>query len=287
MTPSRALVAGETIVIATRHSMLAGNRFLYPFDYEFIESVQTGPINRTVSAGVQPDGGVKNVRAGGRVSGNSTSTLLGSNATYTPTTWVDLDQFIAISAIVNANVPSTSGGLQFQFRVADPTNVDNPPLVTDLPHFIAPRSYAGNSLGASFRVDKPAAKWGRVVYVNATAAQTGSWLLAVNLETSSLSTSVQIAAPENIITARKTVGTSAVQLDSTALTDRLSVEVLMISTNPANSRIFVAFDNTVTTGTGRPVDLGESWRLDLSSVKQIWAIGSTSGLTCQITQIGE
>ncbi len=41
MEPSRPLVAGETIVIATRHSKQSGNKFLFPLDYDFLEDVQT------------------------------------------------------------------------------------------------------------------------------------------------------------------------------------------------------------------------------------------------------
>ncbi len=286
--PSRPLVAGETLVVSTRHSLQTGNKFLYPLDYAFLESIQTAGLMRTISASVQPDGSVVNERAGGRVPENYTEAILIANDNFTPV-WVNMDQAIAVSALIRANVASASGGVQFQFRAADPADPELVPDIADPPHYIAPRTYNGGSVGVSFRVDKPAAKWGRVAYFNSTTGQ-ASMLMSVNLETSSLSTDVQIAAPDNMITKPVTIGTSPVQLDSTQLIGRLSSEFYSDATNTNNQRIFIGHDNTVTTSgstRGRPVENGTPYRFDLSLNKQVWAVASTANMTGQFTQIGK
>ncbi len=61
LEPTRALVAGETIVIASRHSKLSGNKFLYPLDYVFLETAQTSPVVQSFQKGLDLAGNSKNI----------------------------------------------------------------------------------------------------------------------------------------------------------------------------------------------------------------------------------
>lgn len=105
--PSRALAAGETIVVTTRHSLDVGNRFLYPLDYAFLEAVQTSTISRVLAAGVQPDGDVVNAKADGTVwefSGNINAAQSQESPVFDSDGWSQIEIVIAA-----ANVSGTDG----------------------------------------------------------------------------------------------------------------------------------------------------------------------------------
>jgi hypothetical protein len=72
-----------------------------------------------------------------------------------------------------------------------------------------------------------------------------------------------------ILPSLETVGTSAVQLVSSALANRKEVVVC----NDSNQAVYLGGDNTVTTGSGYPLYPGDEIRLPLGPTAQLWAIG--------------
>lgn len=93
MTPSRALVAGEAIVVATRHSLQAGNKFLYPMNYKSVMDAQVATITRSVLVGFRQDGTAVNTRASSTSDANSSTTNIptGSGNGFIGSAWIDLE----------------------------------------------------------------------------------------------------------------------------------------------------------------------------------------------------
>lgn len=88
-------------------------------------------------------------------------------------------------------------------------------------------------------------------------------------------------------TTRRTVGTTAVQLDPTPLAVRSTVEVQYIATGAANNgKVHVAFGNGVSSSNGRELAPGESWTLDITAAVPLWAIASAAGQQVQLTELG-
>jgi hypothetical protein len=86
-------------------------------------------------------------------------------------------------------------------------------------------------------------------------------------------------------TSQYTVGTSAVQLAPTPLTNRssLSVKAVLTGTN----LVYVGNSNAVTSSTGYVLFNGDSLQLDLTPAQQIWAIASAASQTVFLLEIGD
>lgn len=88
-------------------------------------------------------------------------------------------------------------------------------------------------------------------------------------------------------TGRRSVGTSATQLDPVALPVRTSVEILYQANGAATGGVvYVGFSPAVSTGSGRALQPGESWTLDVTSSVPIYAVATAADQQVQITELG-
>lgn len=123
-----------------------------------INDLTTALLTRSIITGKSVDGVYTAQRASGISSGNSTSTLLGSNATFTGT-WEDVLGYANVAITVNAAQASATNGLSIEFST---NGVD----IDDGDVFSIP---AGGGNQFSFGV---IARYFRVRYTNGAAAQT-------------------------------------------------------------------------------------------------------------------
>lgn len=86
-------------------------------------------------------------------------------------------------------------------------------------------------------------------------------------------------------TSQYTVGTSAVQLTPTPLTNRSSMSVKATCTG-ANA-IYIGTSNAVTTSTGFPLFNGDVLNLDLTPSSVVWAIASAASQTAYVLELAE
>ena len=86
-------------------------------------------------------------------------------------------------------------------------------------------------------------------------------------------------------TSQYSVGTSAVQLSPTPLTNRSSLSVKVITTSKSDI-VYVGNSNSVTISTGYPLFNGDSLQLDLTAAHEIWVIGTSAGQTAALLEIG-
>ncbi len=111
--PSRPLVANEALIVSTRHSLQAGNKFLYPLDYEFLEDVQTAGLTRTLASAVQPDGDVVNARADGTVFEYVGTLAAGGFMPESPL--FDSDGWAQIEIVITSNGVSAADGARLYY----------------------------------------------------------------------------------------------------------------------------------------------------------------------------
>lgn len=85
-------------------------------------------------------------------------------------------------------------------------------------------------------------------------------------------------------TSQYTIGTSAVQITPTPLTNRSSMSLKVVTTGTNN--IYIGPTSGVTTGNGYIMFNGDSLQLDLTPAHSIYAIGSSSGQLVYVLEIG-
>ena len=83
-------------------------------------------------------------------------------------------------------------------------------------------------------------------------------------------------------TSQVTVGTSAVQLTPTPLSNRTSISIKVL---PGNS-VYIGNSNAVTTSTGYFLFSGDALNMDLTGSDQIWAISTSAAQTVAVLEIG-
>lgn len=83
-------------------------------------------------------------------------------------------------------------------------------------------------------------------------------------------------------TSQQTVGTSAVQLTVSPLTNRKSVSIKAMP----GSSVYVGNSSAVTASTGYYLAAGDALNMDLTTAHQIWAIASSASQTVSILEIG-
>lgn len=86
-------------------------------------------------------------------------------------------------------------------------------------------------------------------------------------------------------TSQYTVGTAAVQLTVTPLTNRSSMSI-KVKTTTSNDMVYISSTSGVTTSNGYILFNGDSIQLDLTPAHQIWAIGTSSGQSVYVLEIG-
>lgn len=85
-------------------------------------------------------------------------------------------------------------------------------------------------------------------------------------------------------TSQYTIGTSAVQLTVTPLTNRSSMSIKVVTTG--NNAIYIGNSSGVTTSTGFPLFNGDAIQLDLKSTQVIYAISSAAAQTAFVIELG-
>lgn len=86
-------------------------------------------------------------------------------------------------------------------------------------------------------------------------------------------------------TSQVTVGTSAVQLDVSALANRTAAGVKALTT-ASNVIIYIGPSAAVTTSNGYPLFNGDSAQVDIKTTGQIWAIATVAGQTASLIEVG-
>lgn len=76
-------------------------------------------------------------------------------------------------------------------------------------------------------------------------------------------------------TSQYSIGTTAVQITPTALTNRSSLSLTIIAT--PNVPVYIGNSNSVSTSTGYPLYNGNTIELDLTPSGSIWAISTAAG----------
>lgn len=87
-------------------------------------------------------------------------------------------------------------------------------------------------------------------------------------------------------TSQYTIGTSAVQITPTPLTNRSSMSIKANTTSSLDI-VYVGNSNAVTSSTGYALFAGDSIQLDLTPAQQIWAIGTSAGQIAYVMEIGD
>lgn len=160
-------------------------------------------------------------------------------------------------------ISSTSGSLNVQDK-SDGTIGSIAPLV-------AAQVAAVDSFGnlQALQVD-PAGK----LLVDITGSSTVTGTVNANIE-----------GLNSFQTSQYIVGTSAVQLTPTPLTNRSSMSIKVKATSNTNA-IYVGNSSAVTTATGYILFNGDSLQLDLTPAHSIYAIGSSPGQIVYVLEIG-
>jgi hypothetical protein len=89
----------------------------------------------------------------------------------------------------------------------------------------------------------------------------------------------------NFQTSQYTIGTSAVQLTSTPMTNRSSMS-MKANTTSSTQIIYIGNSSGVTTSTGYALFGGDSLQLDLTGANSIYAIASAASQTLFVLEIG-
>lgn len=86
-------------------------------------------------------------------------------------------------------------------------------------------------------------------------------------------------------TSQYAVGTSAVQIAPTPLSNRSSMSI-KVKTASSNDTVYIGSSSGVTTSTGYILFNGDSLQLDITAAQAVWAIGSAVGQTVYALEIG-
>ena len=100
------------------------------------------------------------------------------------------------------------------------------------------------------------------------------------------SLNVNVEGLDEFQTSRYTVGTSAIQLTPTPLSNRSAVSIKVITTS-ASDAVYIGNSNGVTSGNGYFLFNADVLNMDLTSTQQIWAIGSSAGQLIAVLEIGD
>ena len=111
--------------------------------------------------------------------------------------------------------------------------------------------------------------------------QAGTNFLAVNTDGS---LNVELEGLAAFQTSSYTVGTSAVQLTVTPLTNRSSIGFKAVTTG--SNAIYIGNSSSVTTSNGWPLFNHDALELDLKGTQQVWAIASAASQLLYVVEIG-
>lgn len=92
---------------------------------------------------------------------------------------------------------------------------------------------------------------------------------------------VSLIGLNSFSTSQYTIGTSAVQLTPSPLSNRSSISIKAIT----STSIYIGNSNTVTTSTGYPLFNDDVLNMDLSTTQQIWAISGSAGQTICVLEL--
>ncbi len=85
-------------------------------------------------------------------------------------------------------------------------------------------------------------------------------------------------------TSQYSIGTTAVQLTPTPLTNRSSMSIKIVTTG--NNIVYIGNSSAVTTSTGYPLFYGDTLQLDLTPSHVIYAIATATNQTAYVLEIG-
>ena len=108
----------------------------------------------------------------------------------------------------------------------------------------------------------------------------------VNISGGTGASDVNLNGLTNFQTSQYIVGTSAVQLTPTPLTNRSSMSIKVTTTSSLDA-VYIGNSNAVTTSTGYALFSGDSFQLDLTPAHQVWVIGTSSGQIVYALEIGD
>lgn len=123
---------------------------------------------------------------------------------------------------------------------------------------------------------------------NTALVTSGGALTVVSTGSSTVSGTVNtnLNGLNNFQTSQYTVGTSAVQLTPTPLSNRSSLSIKVITTT-ASDIVYVGNSSGVTASTGYFLFNGDSIQLDLTPSDTIYAIGTSPGQIVAVMELGE
>jgi hypothetical protein len=84
-------------------------------------------------------------------------------------------------------------------------------------------------------------------------------------------------------TSQYTVGTSAVRLTTSPLSNRSSVSIKAVLS--FGNTVYIGNSNSVTASTGYPLYNGDSLQMDLTGAQQIWAISTAASQTVAVLEL--
>lgn len=156
----------ETVPVDFTVTVVKLNTPLQPFMFPVggtIDPSWNAVLVKNVQTGQQPDGDFENARVAGSDPNNTSSALLGANATFTGAGF-DATGFVSILIVVNSNQPSATNGLKIQF------SDDN--FATLLREEVFTYTQSDTDKGRIYPVPVNMGEQYRIVYTNGPTAQT-------------------------------------------------------------------------------------------------------------------
>lgn len=96
---------------------------------------------------------------------------------------------------------------------------------------------------------------------------------------------VSINALSHLKATQQTIGTTAVQIAITSLTDRRTISLKASNGLADTDFIYVGEDSSVTSSTGYELGKGDSVDLEVDDTSDVWVIGSAASLKLCILEI--
>lgn len=276
MTPSRALVAGETIVVATRHSKLTGNKFLYPLDYEFLDNIQTSAQIRALICGDDPNDVAVNARLGGVYDFTTAQTTLGVSGSWVSEV-IDVEQYPTVLVTINTDVASATNGVKLEWSdTLAFTNVRS----TTVTSFRASDSTLGKVIE-----DRSRGKYLRITFTNGVTIQ-GRFYIGLLLDPTPLSRSIAIRASSAGATGQLDVNLTTDRVAPGPLSNRTSLRLKNLSSSA--HPLFYGFSSGVTVANGDELAVGEAVSLDIDEFTEVYVICASTGgggVRCSWTEL--
>lgn len=94
---------------------------------------------------------------------------------------------------------------------------------------------------------------------------------------------IDLPALSSLQAMQVTVGTTAVRLDPTPLTNRRTISIKALKAN--SGQVYVGASNAVTTPSGYELAPQESVDLELSATQAVWGIGSAAGQGVAVLEV--